>query len=345
MQRKSLPLRSRRCERRPGKVPISNNGALTALRCQSNHTTSTTTTANAKTVNLHVAKTPAAAAASAGAIVDAETAPFVHEDGHSSDRSNSWRIYQTLFQHLWPLSSSNADLAADIRKRKQRVVTSLGLVVAGKAVTIQVPFMFKGLVDALPHSTEMIATATTTGVLATDPVLPVALLLGYGASRAAAAGFQEWRNAVFQHVAQDAIRTVGREVLDHVLSLDLQFHLSRSTGKLARVLDRGQRSIAFVLNAMVFHVGPTVLELALVTGLMLHQFGTTHAAVVLTTVVSYTAFTFAVSTWYVQQPHFGCLLVYIYICNGLLRRSTMLRCEKWRLLVLVVIDVLWGVLL
>ena len=61
-------------------------------------------------------------------------------------------------------------------------------------------------------------------------------------------GFNEWRNAVFAHVAQDAIRNVGRSVFDHVHKLDMQFHLSRNTGQLSRILDRGNRSISFVFE-------------------------------------------------------------------------------------------------
>lgn len=237
----------------------------------------------------------------------------------AEERRANWRIVQTLLQHVWPTSgssngsddrsasaspqttarTSSGSGSSDNQRHRHRVVASLGLMVAGKAVTIQVPFLFKNLVDALPVAANGAAELSS----ALDPVsaaaagLPVALLLGYGISRAASAGLQEWRNVVFHVVAQDAIRTVGRSVLDHVLTLDLQFHLSRSTGQLSRTLDRGQRSISFVLNAIVFHIGPTVLEVSLVTGLMAYHFGPAHAAVVMATVAGYTAFTFAVSTW------------------------------------------------
>ena len=60
-------------------------------------------------------------------------------------------------------------------------------------------------------------------------VVPLSVLLGYGCSRTAAAGLQEWRNAIFTHVAQDAIRNVGRTVFDHVHKLDLEYHLGRNT--------------------------------------------------------------------------------------------------------------------
>jgi ATP-binding cassette, subfamily B (MDR/TAP), member 7 len=240
------------------------------------------------------------------------------------------RILQSLFQHLWPspsLSSSlkgkedggtdGEDVVAQHRKRKQRVLGSLGLMLGGKAVNIQIPYLFKHVVDALPaagaaatagggaaaaaaisaSSSDVVDTVMTVAAAAPSPELPVLLLLGYGLSRAAASGLQEYRNAVFAHVAQDAIRSVGRSTFDHVHKLDMQFHLARNTGQLSRVLDRGQRSISFVLNAMVFHVVPTMLEVGLVTALMGYQFGSAHSGIVLATIVSYVGFTVAISTW------------------------------------------------
>jgi ABC-type transport system involved in Fe-S cluster assembly fused permease/ATPase subunit len=165
--------------------------------------------------------------------------------------------------------------------------------VASKAVTINVPFVFKALVDSLPAA-EMV---TTDPVLAT---IPLSLVLAYGASRATASGLQEWRNAIFSHVAQDAIRRVGRRVFDHVHKLDMQFHLNRNTGQVSRILDRGNRSISFVLNAMVFNVVPTTLEVSIVTGLMAYNCGPAHAGVVLATIGAYTGFTIGITKWRTQ---------------------------------------------
>jgi ABC-type transport system involved in Fe-S cluster assembly fused permease/ATPase subunit len=165
--------------------------------------------------------------------------------------------------------------------------------VASKAVTINVPFVFKALVDSLPAA-EMV---TTDPVLAT---IPLSLVLAYGASRATASGLQEWRNAIFSHVAQDAIRRVGRRVFDHVHKLEMQFHLNRNTGQVSRILDRGNRSISFVLNAMVFNVVPTTLEVSIVTGLMAYNCGPAHAGVVLATIGAYTGFTIGITKWRTQ---------------------------------------------
>jgi ATP-binding cassette subfamily B (MDR/TAP) protein 7 len=205
-----------------------------------------------------------------------------------------FRIFKTLTTHVWPVNETNDP---DIVLRKKRVAASLALMLAGKAVTIQVPFLFKHLVDALPSGGTDAAALAAADPLAAASGLPVALLLGYGVSRAASSGLQEWRNAVFAHVAQDAIRNVGRTVFDHVHKLDMQFHLSRNTGQLSRTLDRGQRSISFILNAMVFHAFPTLLEVSLVTGLMAYNFGPAHSGVVLATVVAYTTFTVGITQW------------------------------------------------
>jgi ATP-binding cassette, subfamily B (MDR/TAP), member 7 len=259
---------------------------------------------------------------------DASNASTSSDSSSHLSAQTQIRILQSLSHHLWPSPSSTSlrreteegtdeeDVVAQHRTRKRRVLGSLGLMLGGKAVNIQIPYLFKHVVDALPvagagaTAAAVSASSTSSDVVDTvmtaaagavaaspSPELPVMLLLGYGLSRAAASGLQEYRNAVFAHVAQDAIRSVGRSTFDHVHKLDMQFHLARNTGQLSRVLDRGQRSISFVLNAMVFHVVPTILEVGLVTALMGYQFGSAHSGVVLATIVSYVGFTVAISTW------------------------------------------------
>jgi ABC transporter ATM len=89
-----------------------------------------------------------------------------------------------------------------------------------------------------------------------------------GVTRIGATLFQELRNAVFASVAQKAIRKVASNVFEHLLRLDLNFHLSRQTGGLTRAIDRGTKGISFLLTSMVFHVVPTALEISLVCGIL-----------------------------------------------------------------------------
>jgi ABC-type multidrug transport system fused ATPase/permease subunit len=90
-------------------------------------------------------------------------------------------------------------------------------------------------------------------------------------TRVGATLFQELRNAIFASVAQKAIRRVACGVYEHLLRLDLNFHLSRQTGGLTRAIDRGTKGISFLLTSMVFHVIPTALEIGLVCGILVRS--------------------------------------------------------------------------
>lgn len=89
-----------------------------------------------------------------------------------------------------------------------------------------------------------------------------------GVTRIGAAFFQEIRNAIFANVAQKAIRRVACNVFDHLLRLDLNFHLTRQTGGLSRAIDRGTKGISFLLTSMVFHIIPIFLEITMVCGIL-----------------------------------------------------------------------------
>ena len=109
--------------------------------------------------------------------------------------------------------------------------------------------------------------------------------------------FQELRNAIFASVAQKAIRRVACNVFEHLLRLDLSFHLSRQTGGLTRAIDRGTKGISFLLTSMVFHIIPTALEIAMVCGILAYQYGPKFAAITAATMVAYTAFTVVTTSW------------------------------------------------
>jgi ABC transporter ATM len=163
-----------------------------------------------------------------------------------------------------------------------RVVAAAMLLLGSKALSVQVPYVFKLLVDGL-------ATPAVT--------LPVTLLLTYGAVRACASLCNEARNAVFAQVGQASVRRVATEAFLHLLRLDLDFHLSRQTGALSRAIERGMKAISFLLTALVFNVAPTMLEIGLVCTILGSNFGLAYAFATLGTMAAYTAYTFAVTQW------------------------------------------------
>lgn len=191
-----------------------------------------------------------------------------------------------MLTYVWP--KDRPDLRA-------RVAISLGLLAGAKITNVMVPFMFKYAVDELNqmsgHMLNLNDAPSTVATMAT------AVLIGYGASRACAAFFNELRNTVFGKVAQSSIRRIAKNVFLHLHNLDLGFHLSRQTGALSKAIDRGTRGISFVLSALIFNLGPTVFEMGLVSAILYYKCGAQFAAVTLATLSAYTAFTILFTQW------------------------------------------------
>ena len=199
---------------------------------------------------------------------------------NKEQRKADWAIMKEMARYLWPKD----DLGA-----RARVGTALALLVASKVLNVQVPFYFKNIVDSMNVDFAALGgTAWTVGG---------AMIVAYGATRIGAAVFQEIRNAIFASVAQKAIRRVACNVFEHLLRLDLSFHLSRQTGGLTRAIDRGTKGISFLLTSMVFHIIPTVLEISMVCGILAYQYGPQFAAITAATMIAYTSFTVITTSW------------------------------------------------
>ncbi|WRT69765.1 iron-sulfur clusters transporter ATM1, mitochondrial [Kwoniella shivajii] len=197
----------------------------------------------------------------------------------SSQDKTDWRIILKLAHNIWPKNNP---------KVKIRVMGALALLIAGKILNVQVPFFFKTIVDSLNVP---ITESSTVWVLAG------ASIAGYGAARVLTTAFGELRNAVFASVSQSAIRKVARETFEHLLNMDMKFHLERQTGGLTRAIDRGTKGISFILSSIVFHVIPTALEITMVCGILSWKFGWDFAAVTAITMGLYTWFTVQTTAW------------------------------------------------
>ncbi|KAJ7471401.1 P-loop containing nucleoside triphosphate hydrolase protein [Mycena galericulata] len=194
-------------------------------------------------------------------------------------RRTDWRIVKTLVKHVWPKHDW---------KTRGTVVFGFGLLISSKLLNVQVPLIFKNIIDSLNMDVASTSTAWT---------IAGTMVLGYGAARIGSAVFGELLNAVFANIGQSAIRKVARETFEHMLSLDLRFHLSRQTGGLTRAIDRGTKGITFLLQAILFRIVPTALEISLVCGILTYKFGWDFAAITAVTLAAYTWFTIRTTSW------------------------------------------------
>ncbi|XP_076926837.1 ABC transporter B family member 25, mitochondrial-like [Bidens hawaiensis] len=208
------------------------------------------------------------------------------------EKINNAKILSTLAKYLWMKDNTEFRL---------RVLTAMGFLVGAKVLNVQVPFLFKLAVDWLTTATgnpsSLSEFSAANSIALAVFVSPAAVLIGYGIARTGASAFNELRTAVFSTVALQTIRSVSRKVFTHLHQLDLRYHLSRETGALNRIIDRGSRAINFILSAMVFNVVPTILEISLVSGILAYNFGAPFAWITSLSVAAYVAFTLTVTQW------------------------------------------------
>jgi len=169
---------------------------------------------------------------------------------------------------------------------KGRVALAVALLVAAKVANVGVPVVLKAVVDALTGASQPV-----------ELVLPLALVLGYGALRFASTLFGEIRDAVFAKVTQRAIRRVALRVFRHLHGLSLKFHLERQTGGVSRDIERGTRGISFLLQFMVFNILPTLVEIGLVAGYLFWNYDWRFGAVTVATLAVYIVFTLLITEW------------------------------------------------
>ena len=197
------------------------------------------------------------------------------------------RTIVDLWPYIWP---------SDRRDLKGRVVIALVLLVLAKLATIAVPFTFKWATDAL---------AGTAGAPAPDQsawivwvlAAPLALTVTYGGARILMALLTQARDGVFAKVAMHAVRRLAMLTFEHMHLLSLRFHLERKTGGLTRVLERGRNGIETIVRMVLLQLAPTVVEVALIAGVLLYQFDWRYVVTVLVMVGLYIWFTYVLTEW------------------------------------------------
>ncbi|TDF41861.1 ABC transporter ATP-binding protein/permease [Alteromonadaceae bacterium M269] len=191
----------------------------------------------------------------------------------SEDTPFNWRVIFQLIPYL--------------SEFKGRVFFAILCLVGAKVASVGLPFILKHIVDDLNLETP------TEQLVA----VPIALVVAYGIVRFANVLFGEIRDTLFGRVTERAMRRIGLKVFQHLHSLDLSFHLNRQTGGLSRDIERGTTGISFLLRFLIFNIGPTLIEIALVVGLLYSQYGFSFAAIIFGAVLLYITFSVKATDW------------------------------------------------
>jgi ATP-binding cassette subfamily B protein len=200
------------------------------------------------------------------------------KNDNTDKQTSQWRTLGTLIPYLWPKGENEIKL---------RVLLAIIALICAKVTNVYMPLLYKKAVDALT------VTPTETLVLA----VPTALLLGYGGARVMTVVFQELREALFAKVTQRAMRRVALETFQHLHALSMRFHITRQTGGLSRVIERGVKGIEFLMSFMLFNIVPTLVEIFMVCGVLWYMFNFWYALVTFVTIFAYIAFTLVSTEW------------------------------------------------
>ena len=202
-----------------------------------------------------------------------------------AEQRSALRTIRKVAPYLWPEGDTQAKL---------RVVLAMAFLVLGKIAAVSTPFFYKAAVDALAPSD----AADPTGYLLIAGA--AGLVVAYGVLRLLSIGLNQLRDAVFARVGQRALRKLALETFQHIHALSMRYHITRKTGGLSRIIERGVKGVEFLLRFLLFSIGPLILELALIAAILFVVFDVWYLAVVVVTIGLYVVFTFKVTEWRVQ---------------------------------------------
>ena len=207
---------------------------------------------------------------------------YAPEQADAGRKRGDWQVIKSLLPFLWP--PREVEGALDIRLR---VVAALVFIIFAKVATVAAPIFLKQAVDDLAPA----------GGVTTAIAIPFALIIAYGAARFLGQAFAQFRDAIFAKVGVRAVRRSSAAVLAHLHRLSLRFHLDRRTGALSRSIERGRNAIESLVSISLFNLLPTLLEVALVFGVLWKAFNIWFGVVSLFVVVVYVIFTGFITEW------------------------------------------------
>jgi ABC-type transport system involved in Fe-S cluster assembly fused permease/ATPase subunit len=131
-------------------------------------------------------------------------------------------------------------------------------------------------------------------------IVPVGLLMAYGALRFSTSLFTELRELIFAKATEGATRSIALQVFGHLHALSLRFHLERQTGGMTRDIERGTRGVQSLISYSLYSIVPTLIEVAMVLTLLGVKFEAWYVYTTLGALVLYIFFTVRVTEWRTQ---------------------------------------------
>ena len=193
------------------------------------------------------------------------------------------RVVRRVTPYLWPKGQIGI---------KARVVLAVTALVVAKVVAVATPMLLGRAVDSLSGQTPEATWVVTLGA--------IGLTVAYGLTRLLDVGFLQLRDVIFAKVGQRALRSIGLTAFRHIHDLSLRYHISRKTGALSRVMERGVKGVSFLLRFLLFSIGPLLLQLVMISAVLVAFFDLRYLGVIVIAIIAYVWFTAVVTEWRVK---------------------------------------------
>uniref|UniRef100_A0A1L8DUM0 ATP-binding cassette sub-family B member 6 n=1 Tax=Nyssomyia neivai TaxID=330878 RepID=A0A1L8DUM0_9DIPT len=201
-------------------------------------------------------------------------------DGNQSTFRNAWGKIRTLAPFLWPKKDFFLQF---------RVTICFVLLLGGRVINLYVPIYNKKIVDSL--------TANPMTFRWDWILIYVMFKFLQGGGTGSMGLLNNLRSYLWIRIQQYTTREIELELFRHLHSLSLRWHLSRKTGEVLRVMDRGTDSINNLLNYILFSIVPTIVDIIVAVVFFVAAFNGWFGLIVFLTMSFYIIATVTVTEW------------------------------------------------
>ncbi|KAI8327030.1 ABC transporter type 1, transmembrane domain-containing protein, partial [Choanephora cucurbitarum] len=129
------------------------------------------------------------------------------------------------------------------------------------------------------------------------PWIPVLFYIGLKFLQGGSGLLQAIQNWLWIPIGQFTTREISLKTFSHLHSLSLGFHISRKTGEVLRVMDRGTSSVVSLLNQILFQIFPVWANIILISFFTTYMYAPSFGLIVFLTMIMYMYVTVAVTEW------------------------------------------------
>ena len=166
-----------------------------------------------------------------------------------------------------------------------------------RVTNVFVPIYYKKIVDALSSSG---LVHCQSGTDFSWPWMPVLVWVGLKALQGGGMGqglLNNARSLLWIRIQQFITRETQVGLFQHLHNLSLRWHMSRKTGEVLRVMDRGTGSINNLMSYLVFNIFPTIADVLIAIIYFAFAFNIWFGVIIIITMAIYLASTILITEW------------------------------------------------